>query len=374
MERMLKLQILRGFWVALLLAAAVGAIYFVTPLIIPFLVGWLIAYMMNPLVNLLQRRGRMPRWLAVTITLILLLAIFLGLITLAVTNIVLEINDLSLYIQNNLNQWKTDMTDFINSDSIQNIINRVISIYNENPVYKDTINSNLTSYGKTATDFLAYMAKFLLDGLLKLFSSLPTLATIIIVALLASFFISNDWLKLKGKLHAWTPDMIIKPTIVVWGNLQKALFGYVRAQLILISITAVFVMVGLLILGAPYAITIGFLIGLVDLLPYLGTGTVMVPWIIIEFIQHDYYMGIGLSVLYGIILVARQILEPKVLATSIGLEPLPTLMAMYIGLKLFGFLGLIIGPVSFLLISTFHQSGVFRNIWQYIREGKQNPT
>lgn len=370
MERTLLMQLLRGLWVALLTTAAVIAVIFITPLVIPFLVGWLIAYIMNPLVNLLQRKARFPRWLSVSVSLLLFLGVFLGLITLAVTNIVLEINDLSLIIQNNVNQWKTLFTDYINSDSIQNFINRVINIYNENPVYKDTINSNLTSSGKTVTDFVSYMVKFILDGIVKLLTSLPTLATVIIVALLASFFISNDWPKLKGKLQSWTPDFILKPTVVVWANLQKALFGYMKAQLILISITALFVIIGLWVLGIKYAITIGLLIGLVDLMPYLGTGAVMVPWIIIEFIQHDYYTGIGLSILYGIILVARQILEPKVLATSIGLDPLPTLMSMYIGLKLFGFLGLIIGPVSFIMISTFYRSGIFRDVWRYIYTGK----
>lgn len=373
MDRTLLSQLLRGLLVALAVVASFAAVYYITPLVIPFLAGWLIAYMMNPLVNLLQNKARLPRWLAVIIALILFLGIFLGLITLAVTNIVLEINDLSVIIQNNLNLWKSTFTDYINSDSIQNFINRIINIYNENPVYKDTINSNLTSSGKTLTDFVSSMVKVILDGIVKLLTSLPNLATVIIVALLAAFFISKDWKNLKGKLKNWTPDFIINPTVIVWANLQKALFGYLRAQLILISITAVFVIIGLLVLRVKYAITIGLLIGLVDLMPYLGTGAVMVPWIIIEFIQHDYYMGIGLSILYGIILVSRQIIEPKVLATSIGLAPLPTLMSMYIGLKLFGIFGLIIGPVTFILLATFYNSGIFRDIWRYIRTGRQSP-
>jgi sporulation integral membrane protein YtvI len=371
MDRTLLMQLFRGLWVVIVLAAVVGTAYFVTPLVIPFLVGWLIAYIMNPLVNLLQKRARMPRWLSVSISLLLFLAVSLGLVTLAVTNIVLEINDLSIIIQNNLDGWKSTFTDYINSEPIQNFINRIINIYNENPVYKDTINSNLTSSGKTVTDFVSYVVKFILDSIVTLLTSLPNLATIIIVALLAAFFISNDWKKLKGKMQDWAPDFVVKPTVIVWANLQKALFGYMRAQLILISITALFVIIGLLVLGTKYAITIGLLIGLVDLMPYLGTGAVMVPWIIFEFIQHDYYMGIGLSILYGIILVARQILEPKVLATSIGLDPLPTLIAMYVGLQLFGFLGLIIGPVTLILLATFHRSGVFRDVWGYIVRGRQ---
>jgi sporulation integral membrane protein YtvI len=372
MDQTLQKQLLRGIWVAIVITAVIAAVYYVAPLVAPFLFGWLIAYILNPLVNLLQRRARIPRWLAVTLSLLLFLTVSVGLITVAVTNIVLEINDLSLMIQNNLNQWKTWFTDYVNSEPIQNLIERFITYYNENPQYQNTIQSNLTSTGKTVTDFVSLVVKFILDNIVAIITSLPNMATVTIVALLAAFFISNDWKKLQGKLNAWTPDFIVQPTKLVWADLQRALFGYLRAQLILISITAMVVIIGLLILRVEYAITIGLLIGLVDLMPYLGTGAAMVPWLTYAFIQHDLYLGIGLSILYGIILVARQILEPKVLATSIGLDALPTLISMYVGLKLFGFLGLIIGPVTLILLATFHRSGVFRSIWRYIVDGKQN--
>lgn len=119
----------------------------------------------------------------------------------------------------------------------------------------------------------------------------------------------------------------------IWKDLQKALSGYLRAQFIMISITAFIVLIGLLILGVESAFTYALLIGLVDLLPYLGVGTIMIPWLIYAFATGDMTLGIGLSVLYGIILVARQLIEPKVLASSVGLDPLPTLIAMFAGLE-----------------------------------------
>lgn len=371
MDQTLQKQLLRGAWVLILLAAVIAGLYYLTPLVAPFIFGWLIAYLLNPLVNTLVKRGRLPRWLAVTISLLMFLSVSVGLLTIAITNIVIEINDLSTIIQTNLNQWKDEFTLYLNSEPMQNWINRIVNYYNENPQYQDTIMSNLNSTGKTVTDFVSYMVGFILNNIVALITSLPNMATVTIVALLAAFFISNDWSRLKGKLTDWTPDFIVRPTVLVWADLQKALFGYVRAQLILISITALVVMIGLLILGVDYAITIGLLIGLVDLLPYLGTGAAMVPWLAIEFFRDNYYLGIGLSILYGIILVARQILEPKVLATSIGLEALPTLIAMYVGLKLFGFLGLILGPVSLILLAAFHRAGVFKGIWSYIVSGKK---
>jgi sporulation integral membrane protein YtvI len=167
----------------------------------------------------------------------------------------------------------------------------------------------------------------------------------------------------------WFPTKAVQVCGTIWRDLQKALFGYLRAQFILISITAAFVIVGLLILQVPYAISIGLLIGFVDLLPYLGTGAVMVPWIIIVFVQGNIPLGIGLSIVYGVILVARQILEPKVLATSVGMDPLAILIALFIGLQLFGFVGLIIGPVTLILLTAFHRANVFRDVRDYVLKG-----
>jgi sporulation integral membrane protein YtvI len=131
----------------------------------------------------------------------------------------------------------------------------------------------------------------------------------------------------------------------------------------------VVVLIGLIILRVDYAITISFLIGLCDLMPYLGTGTFMIPWIIFLFIQHNLYLGFGLTILYSIILVARQTFEPKVLASSVGLDAFSTLISMFIGLKLFGIIGLIIGPVTLIVLTAFHKAHVFRDIRNYVVHG-----
>ncbi|MMZ66502.1 hypothetical protein D1872_290040 [compost metagenome] len=96
----------------------------------------------------------------------------------------------------------------------------------------------------------------------------------------------------------------------------------------------------------------------------------MVPWLVYAYMTGDLRLGIGLSILYGVILVARQLIEPKVLASSVGLDPLPTLIAMFVGLKLFGLLGLIIGPVSFVVVGAMIRAGVLRDLRNYIVNGR----
>jgi sporulation integral membrane protein YtvI len=121
-----------------------------------------------------------------------------------------------------------------------------------------------------------------------------------------------------------------------------------------------------------YAITIALVTGIVDVIPYLGTGAVFVPWIIFEAVAGDMSRAIGLGVLYIVVLVQRQVMEPKILSSNIGLDPLATLISLFVGFKLLGFLGLIAGPVALVIINTLYRANVFLDLWLFIKgtEGK----
>ena len=132
------------------------------------------------------------------------------------------------------------------------------------------------------------------------------------------------------------------------------------------------ILIGLFILRVDYAVTIALITGFVDLLPYVGTGLIFVPWIIYQAITGNIGLAIGLAVLYVVVLVQRQLMEPKVLSSNIGLDPLATLIALFIGFKLIGFLGLIVGPVALVILTTLHRANVFRDLWTFIK-GKETP-
>jgi sporulation integral membrane protein YtvI len=369
LDRLLQRQILRGLLVFGMIIIIALFLYYVVPLVYPFIFGWIIAYMMNPLVNLLHKRAKLPRLLATVISLFVFFGITVGLITLLTVNVIIEIGSLANAIQTNINTWKDEIIHYINSDYIQNLVDQLTAFYNENPSYQNTINTNLSSTASMIAGLSSSIVSFVFNLVISFITSLPRLATFTIIGMLAAFFISKDWYKLLAKIASYFSENVKAATRTIWGDLQKALFGYIRAQLILITITAFVVLIGLIILDVKYAVLISFLIGLCDLLPYLGTGTFMIPWIIFVFIQHNLYLGIGLTILYSIILVARQTFEPKVLASSVGLDAFSTLISMFIGLKLFGLLGLVIGPVTLIVLTAFHKANVFRDIRNYIRRG-----
>ena len=128
--------------------------------------------------------------------------------------------------------------------------------------------------------------------------------------------------------------------------------GYAKAQLILMGITLSILIVGLFILKVPYAILIAIAISIVDVLPVLGSGLVLVPWAIISFILGNSYLSKGLGILYIILLISRQLLEPKIMGKEIGVRPLYTFGATIIGSLVLGPVGLVVGPLIAVVITS----------------------
>lgn len=184
---------------------------------------------------------------------------------------------------------------------------------------------------------------------------------------MATFFISKDWDRFSAIGSRLVPEKAKTSGKTVFVDLKKALFGFLKAQLTLISITTVIILIGLLILRVDYAITIALITGIVDIIPYLGTGLIFVPWIIYQVIAGDMALAIGLGILYILVLVQRQVMEPKILSSNIGIDPLATLIALFVGFKLIGFIGLIVGPVTLVIISTLYRANVFHDLWAFIK-------
>lgn len=132
----------------------------------------------------------------------------------------------------------------------------------------------------------------------------------------------------------------------------KGLKGYLKAQLMLMGITFIILTTGLMILKVPYFILIAIAISIVDVLPILGSGVILVPWSIISFILGNSYLGKGLAVIYIILIITRQILEPKIMGKEIGVRPLYTFLATILGSLILGPIGLILGPLIAVLVTS----------------------
>lgn len=360
--------IFRTVIVILSLIAIYYVLDFTLPLIYPFLIGWLIAMTIEPIVNWLEKR-RIPRLVSVSFILIVIFGLIFTLIFFIIAEIVIELTHLAELIPNFFNRAQKIFVDTFTKENtnVHRLIQALQTYLEKNPDQQkqiiDGIRENASVLAKKGTAFITEI----LTSIGQFLSNLPFLLTVLVFIILASFFISLDWPRLKKNVLFFIPNRAQTTLGIVLKDLKKALFGFIRAQLILISITALIVLIGLLILQIPYAITIALLIGLVDLLPYLGVGAVLVPWIVYLFITSNFKLGLGLSIIYAIIVVVRQFLEPKLLSSNVGLDPLLTLIALFVGLKLIGFLGIIIGPVAVVILLALHRAQVFRDIWKFIK-------
>lgn len=361
-------QVLRFILVLVGLYVIYKALVFTTPLLYPFLIGFIIAYMINRPVSVLEKRFHWPRWLAISALLVVVIIIILGIATLLVTQVVIEIGKLTEMLPIYIDQLSNYAKNFFTQSIQSSLYERFVSLYSSLDVsyqqkIHETIGRTMSGLATAGTN----LTKIILAGIQGILASLPNAATVMVISIMSSFFISKDYDKITDKFRSLLPDEYSLKGRRIADDLRKALFGFVKAQFTLISITAVIVIIGLLVLQVRYAVSIGLLAGLVDLMPYLGTGTVFVPWIVYSLFDHDYKLVIGLSVLYAIVIIQRQIMEPKIVATTVGLDPLLTLIALFVGLKLFGFIGLIAGPVLLVVINALQNAGVFRDTWEFIK-------
>ncbi|MCM3572169.1 sporulation integral membrane protein YtvI [Mesobacillus subterraneus] len=358
---------LRFIFVIGAVVAGAFALFFVSKVTYPFIIGFLIAFMMNPLVNFFQTQAKMPRALAVFISLLLIMLVFAGMVTL----LVVEIASGAEYLAKVVPEHLITLIDYIEhlfAAQLIPIYNQLTGMFQSlESGQQDTIMDNIQNVGATIGTTAGNFIKDFFEKIPNILSWFPNAATVLIFSLLGTFFISKDWYRLSSMGTRILPNRARTSSKTVFDDLKKALFGFVRAQATLVSITTVIILIGLLILRIDYAITIALVTGIVDIIPYLGTGAVFVPWIIYEAIAGEMSTAIGLGILYVVVLVQRQIMEPKILSSSIGLDPLATLIALFVGFKTIGFLGLIVGPVILVIFNTLQRANVFQDIWSFIK-------
>ncbi len=180
----------------------------------------------------------------------------------------------------------------------------------------------------------------------ELVKKAPRLIISLVISLISCFYFATDYERIKhGILSVFsgkTSLEIRRSGGMVIGALKK----YAKAYLLIMLITFGEIFVGLLLIGVPYAFVIAAVVSVIDILPFFGTGIVLLPWAGVSFLMEDYRVGTGLLMLYGVITIVRQLIEPRIVGKSLGLHPLATLFSMFAGLSLFGFFGMLVAPLA----------------------------
>jgi len=175
-------------------------------------------------------------------------------------------------------------------------------------------------------------------------SAIPTLLFVTLITVIAGFYFCVDGTRVGQGLTALLP-VSIRSRLPAWkSRAQKLSWSYVKAYLLLLLLTFSELFLGFCILGVDYAFLLAAFIALVDLLPILGVGTVLVPWSVVMLFQRRFFIGFGLLAIFLTVTVVRQLVEPRLVGRSLGLHPLLTLFSTYVGWELFGFFGMLLGP------------------------------
>lgn len=360
---------LRATFVLAIGLASYYILIFSVPLIYPFLIGWFIALTIEPGVQFLQKRMRMPRWAAVSLLLSLTVSIVSILLILLVSKVVSELTRLAPSLPHHFDRFSQYLFDtFLSEDSpITRLIQTIQDYLQNHPEHQkeivETIRSNLGTLTEIGTNFITEV----IAGIGSFLGNLPFIITVLLFILLAAFFIGLDWPRLREGLYRLLPTRVRQTGSIIVKDLRRSIVGFIRAQLTLMTVTGVIVLIGLWILDIEYALTIALIACAIDLFPYVGVGGMLIPWGIYLIIVGDYPLGVGILLVYAVVTIVRQLLEPKLVAANIGLDPLLTLIALFVGLSLFGLGGLILGPILVVVITAFYRAGVLWDLWLFIK-------
>ena len=323
-------------WAAVVFALWLGVRYLL-PLLLPFLLGGLVALSAEPAVGFLRQKFRLGPRLAAAIGVTATLLFFIGLLYLLGAILVRELYRLADSMPNLgasakqgmqvLENWATDLTHKAPKGVQPLLENTVSRTFSGGNLIMDQLSSKVP----------AFAANFL--------SGVPNSALLLGTGLLSSYMICWRLPKIRSRLRSVLPKSWQEQYLPAIKRAKKAMGGWLRAQGILLLMIYTIVTAGFLLLKIPYGPFWALLIALMDAVPMLGTGLVLLPWGVISFLMGNSLRGFGLLAIFAAAIAARTVTEPKLLGRHLDLDPLVTLIALYAGYRIWGFWGLLAAPI-----------------------------
>lgn len=323
---------------------------FVLPISIPLIVAFVTALILNPIIRLVQKKLKVNRKLSVTIVFLLFL-IVLGVvgtftITRAVTQVVNFVEEVPQHF-NELNRiyqdWEGQVQRY--TDDLPNEFVRQVS---------SSIEANLNTLTTNAKETIT------IERIAQLVSSIPQYLISFIVYLIALFLFMLELPILKAKMYHMMTKETAEKVSFMNRRVTNVFLGFFKAQFLVSLIILAVTLIGLLFIAPEVAIIMTLIIWIVDLIPIIGSIAILGPWALFMFMAGDTTLGIQLSILAIILLAIRRTVEPKVMGQHIGLSPLATLISMFIGLKLLGLLGFILGPLIVITFNSAKEAGIIK--------------
>lgn len=317
----------------------------------PFVIGWIIAMIANPLVRFLEKRVKIVRKHSSVLIIIVALGAVVALLYFGgsflihqTIGLISDLPHIADEVQKQIIIATNDMKGFyhILPESLKDGI--------------DNIGGNI---GKYVTTFVSKLSTTSINGASSIVKNVAEGFLMAIITILSAYFFIAERDVLVADLKKNIPESIMEKYQIVKSNFVLAIGGYFKAQFKIMGVIIVILFVGFEVIDVNYSFLLALLIAFLDFLPVFGTGTVIFPWALFDVIDGNYFRAVCLMIIYIICQLVRQVLQPKMVGDSIGLSPLTTLVFMYVGYKIKGVLGMIIGIPIGMAVINLYKAGIF---------------
>lgn len=317
----------------------------------PFVTGWIIALIASPLVHFFEKRLKIRRKAGTAFVIISVIALVILAGYLIGAQLVEQIAE---FIGDVPKLWEAAQEDFAQIGEKLSVALKYLP--SELQLTINSITGNVQEY---FGGIMESISEPTITALGNFVGSLPNIVISVIMSLLFAYFYVSDKGYLSGLLEKAIPDSVLVRLQMIKRGLTKAVGGYFKAQLKIEVWMYLLLGIGFSILQVKYAFLIAIGVAILDLLPFFGTGTVLIPWAIIKFLSADYKMVIGLLIIWGVGQLARQLIQPKIVGDSVGLAPIPTIILLFVGYRVAGVIGMIIAVPIGIIILNLYEEGVF---------------
>lgn len=310
---------------------------FVFPVILPFVFAFLFALLLSPFVRFLHQKLHIKRGIGTGIMMLIFLVLIFTLGNWLLSKL---IDQLSNFIHN-FQYYEALVFEklYVIGENIEGLLHL------DEGCVSETIIGYLQLVYKEIQE--GSMVSALMNNSVSVFRWIVGTIAVIVVVFITAFLISKDWEKLKKGAGT---SIFSKEIKMIAEKLSCVGSAYVKTQFILMMITTTICVAGFTIQGNPYSLLLGVVIGILDALPLIGAGLFFVPWILAELLMGQYFYATGLAIIYLLCYFVREFLEPKLMGQHVGVSSLEMIIAMFLGLELFGISGLFLGPLGYILL------------------------
>lgn len=353
-ENNFKKAVMITFYTFIAVTVTYIFIKYMLGILLPFITAILGAYLTRKVILKMDKRLRFKRSFSAFILTFVITGLVVGLLFLLIQSILRELLTLSARLNEN------SISNFLTG--LKNGLTAVLKQFFPRLFHKilPTIQNITDNLNIILTPLTQYTLPHIIKAIMDLFGYIPLFFFFCGITFLAMYYFQKDYEKISAFIKNQMSEKKLSFLKEIKSQFLTTVTGILRGYLILIAMTFTQLLIGFLIIGIPYAVVLAVIISLIDILPVLGTGTVLIPWSIILFFTGNVKTALCIFVLYVIISVIRQISEPKILGGSVGLHPVITLFTMYIGWMFAGFIGILLFPMITIIIKNLNEKGVIR--------------